>query len=268
MLGNLTGKTALVTGGGQGIGRGIVSVLAEQGARVVIADVSLDGPNEVAKELRSKGRVALVVRMDVTDRGSIAAAVREAIGKFGTLDILVNNAGVASAPNTPAGDDQEAHWQVTFLVNVLGTVHCCNEVLPHMKERKYGKIINVASMAGHAPRRSGGAYGVSKAGVLRYTKGLASEVAPLNINVNAVCPGAVWTPFQQGGFERRREADPSLAARDPYEDFVERYSAVIPMKRPQEPEDIGKAVAFLASDDARNITGQCLHVDGGAIIRD
>ncbi len=124
------------------------------------------------------------------------------------------------------------------------------------------------AVAGHASRRSGGAYGVSKDAVLRYTKGLASEVAPFNINVNAVCPGAVWTPFQQGGYERRRQADPSLAERNPYQDFVERYAAVIPMKRPQEAQDIGKAVAFLASDDAGNITGQCLHIDGGAIIRD
>jgi NAD(P)-dependent dehydrogenase (short-subunit alcohol dehydrogenase family) len=268
MFANLEGKVALVTGGGQGIGRGIVEVLAAQGARVVIADISLDGPNQVAKVLRGQKREALVVKIDVTDRASVAAGVREASDKVGGVDILVNNAGVAGAPNTPPGDDQEANWQVTFSVNVMGSVHCCNEILPHMKAKKYGKIINVASMAGHAPRRSGGAYGVSKAAVLRYTKGLACEMAPFNVNVNAVCPGAVWTPFQQRGYERRRETDPSLAGRDPYQDFVERYAAVIPMKRPQEPEDIGKAVAFLASDDARYITGQCLHIDGGAIIRD
>ncbi|MBI4218599.1 MAG: SDR family oxidoreductase [Chloroflexi bacterium] len=97
---------------------------------------------------------------------------------------------------------------------------------------------------------------------------MAYELAPFNINVNAVCPGAVWTQLHRDGFERRSRADPSLAERDAYEELVERYAAVIPMNRPQEPEDIGKAVAFLASDDARNITGQCLHVDGGAIIRD
>lgn len=268
MLANLEGKVALVTGGGQGIGRGIVEVLAAQGARVIIADISLDGPNEVAKGLKSKGRDVLVVRMDVADRGSVAAGIRQVFDAFGGVDILVNNAGVASAPNTPPGDDQEANWQVTFSINVMGTVHCCNEVLPHMKGKNYGKIINVASMAGHAPRRSGGAYGVSKAAVLRYTKGLAYEVAPFNINVNAICPGAVWTPFQQQGYERRRKTDPSLEGRDPYQDFVQRYAAVIPMKLPQEPDDIGKAAAFLASDDARYITGQCLHIDGGAIIRD
>ncbi|MBI4218598.1 MAG: SDR family NAD(P)-dependent oxidoreductase [Chloroflexi bacterium] len=115
------------------------------------------GPNEIAKDLRNKGCGVLVIRVDITDRGSVAAAIRETRETFGALDIPVNNAGVASAPDALAGDDQEANWQVTFSVNVLGTVHCCNEILPQMKERKYGKIINVASMAGHAPRRSSGA---------------------------------------------------------------------------------------------------------------
>lgn len=268
MFATIEGKVALVTGGGQGIGRGIVEVLADQGARVVIADVSMDGPNEVVRLLQSRKREALAVKIDVTDRSSVAAAIREVSERFGGIDILVNNAGVASAPNTPPGDDQEANWQVTLSVNLMGTVHCCNEVLPHMKQKKYGKIVNIASMAGHAARRSGGAYGVSKAAVLRYTKGLAYELAPSNINVNAICPGAVWTPFQQRGYERRKQVDPSAAVRDPYQDFVERYSTVIPLQRPQEPEDIGYAAAFLVSESARNITGQCLHVDGGAILRD
>ena len=264
LLGDLSGKTALVTGGGQGIGRAIVTVLAEQGADVVIADIQTDGAHRLADELSSLDRRFIVVELDVTKQDSATTAAELAIEQMGQLDILVNNAGISSVP----GADEEANWQATFAVNVMGAVHCCSATVPHMKEKRYGKIINVASMAGHAARRAGGAYGVSKAGVLRYTKGLAYELASFNINVNAVCPGAVWTPFQEGGFERRKAEDPTLANVDPYQDFVERYATVIPMGRPQDPRDIGVAVAFLASDDASNITGQCLHVDGGAVLRD
>src|SRR5262249_30240636 len=144
----------------------------------------------------------------------------------------------------------------------------CRAVAGHMKEQRYGKIVTIASIAGHAPRRLGGPYATSKAAVLRYTKGLAVELAPFNVNVNAVCPGAVWTPFQEAGTARREQADPALAALAPYDAFVEAYRPLIPLGRPQTPQDVAKAVAFLASDDASNITGQCLHVDGGAIISD
>jgi NAD(P)-dependent dehydrogenase (short-subunit alcohol dehydrogenase family) len=137
-----------------------------------------------------------------------------------------------------------------------------------MKERGYGKIVNIASMAGHAGRRWGGAYATGKAAVLRYTKGLASELASSQINVNAICPGAVWTPLQERGSLRAQDNDAELKDKDPYEVFLERYEDVIPMGRPQTVEDVGKAAAFLVSDDAANITGQCLHVDGGAILRD
>lgn len=137
-----------------------------------------------------------------------------------------------------------------------------------MRERKYGKIINIASMAGHAPRRSAGAYAASKAAVLRHTKGLAASLAPHNINVDAICPGAVWTRFQETGALPTQRRDPSLARKDPEQMFREQYDAVIPLGRPQTPEDSGKMAAFLVSEDARNVTGQCIHVDGGAIVRD
>lgn len=264
MLADLSGKTALVTGGGQGIGRGIVTVLADQGANVVIADIQTSAADKLAEELAHLGRKLLVVQLDVTKQDSATAAAELAIKQMGQLDILVNNAGIASVP----GADEETNWQATFAVNVMGAVHCCAAALPHMKEKRYGKIINIASMAGHAARRSGGAYGVTKAGVLRYTKGLAYEMASFNINVNAICPGALWTPFQQGGFERRKAENPALADVDPYKEFEERYAEIIPMGRPQDPIDIGRSVAFLASDDSSNITGQCLHVDGGAVLRD
>ncbi len=250
MLADLTGKTAVVTGGGRGIGRGIALALAGQGADVAVADITSGEPQAVAGEIEAMGRRAAALRMDVTDREQIAEATSSAIDTLGQVDILVNNAGIGGA-----GD-----WERTFAVNVVGVVNCCEAVLPHMKERRYGKIVNIASMAGHSPRRLGGAYAASKAAVLRYTKGAAFELAPHNINVNAVCPGAVWTAFQREFVVK--------GAEDPYQAFLERYRDTIPLGRPQSTEDVGKAVAFLASDDAGNITGQCLHVDGGAVLRD
>jgi len=268
MLADLTGKTALVTGAGMGLGRAIALALAEQGADVALTDLKEEWPAQVAKEV-SRSR-AMVVEMDVTCQDSVDGAFQEVLAEWGHLDILVNNAGVSSA--AAAGREAEkweTDWDVTFDINVKGVVRCCRAVIPHMKERRYGKIVNIASISGHSAHpRSGGAYGVSKASVLRYTKGLTKELGPYNINVNAVCPGAVWTDFHLRGWSRRVQSDPALADKDPYQAFLEFYEQQFPLRRPQRPEDIGKAVAFLASDDACNITGQCLHVDGGMIIDD
>ena len=267
MFGDLTGKKALVTGSAMGIGKGIALVLAEQGADVVIADLDAKAAAETAKEIENTQSLAL--QMDVTSNDSVKKGFEEVISKWGQLDILVNNAGVASSGGkSPGTGDKEVDWDMTFEVNVKGTVRCCEAVIPHMKERRYGKIVNIASMAGHSARRMAGAYGVSKAAVLRYTKGLAIDLGPYNINANAVCPGAVWTRFHQEGWRIRKETNPELADKDTYQAFLEHYEKMFPLGRPQTPEDIGKAVAFLASEEARNITGQSLNVDSGAIITD
>ena len=263
MLGDLTDKTALITGGAKGIGRGIALIMAQQGADVAVVDIATDEARTVAEEIEALGRNAVVFNADVAVQEQVDAAVRHAVNTFGHLDILVNNAGIATT-----GEETLSTWQRTFDINLMGTVRCCDAVVPHMKKRRYGKIINIASMAGHAARRSGGAYATAKAAVLRYTKGLAFELAPHNINVNAICPGAVWTPLQEGNVQYAQENDPELAKLEPYDVFLLRYEPVTPMGRPQTVEDIGKMAAFIASDDARNVTGQCFHVDGGAILRD
>jgi NAD(P)-dependent dehydrogenase (short-subunit alcohol dehydrogenase family) len=266
MLGDLTDRRALVTGAGSGIGAGIARILAAQGALVAVTDRESKWADEVAAEI-PPGR-AIAVGLDVTDLASVRDAVTGIQSRWGGVDILVNNAGVAADPERADGDDDELDWDRTFAVNVRGTVRCCEAWLPGMRERRYGKIVNVASMAGHAQRRTNSAYATSKAAVLRYTKGLAMQLAADQINVNAVCPGAVWTEFQRRDMAATRRQvgapdDESL------EDFFEAYYApVIPLGRRQTPQDIGKAVAFLASDDADSITGQCLHVDGGAILHD
>ena len=265
MLGDLTGKSVLVTGAGSGIGRGIALMMAAQNASVAVTDLREEWAAGVAEEI--SGVTTLALALDVTDSSSVAQVVGRVIDEWGSLDVLVNNAGVASAPGRES-EDREVDWDATFAVNVKGVVHCCDAAVPHMREREYGKIINVASMSGHAGRSTSGAYAVSKAAVLRYTKGLARTLAPHGINVNAICPGAVWTRFQEAGALMRQRSDSSLAGADPERIFRDQYEPVIPMGRVQTPEDIGKMAAFLASDDARNVTGQCIHVDGGVVLRD
>lgn len=259
MICDLTGRTAFVTGGGSGIGAGIAQVLAAQGAKVVVADIDFAAAEVVSSGLDGD---SLALRADVASTEEVADAVRQTEAQFGAVDILVNNAGING------WSDDETVWRRIFEINVMGVVRCCDALVPGMKKRGYGKIVNIASMAGHAGRRWGGAYASGKAAVLRYTKGLACELASSEINVNAICPGAVWTPLQERGSLRAQEKDAEFDGKDPYEIFLERYEDVIPMGRPQTVEDVGKAAAFLVSDDASNITGQCLHVDGGAILRD
>jgi len=268
MLADLIGKTALVTGAGMGIGKGIALVLAQQGASVAVTDIKEELAVEVAGEI--KNVQALALELDVTSRESVEETFEEVLSRWGHLDILVNNAGVSSAAAANVGtDDPEADWNVTLSINLMGTVRCCEAIIPHMKERRYGKIINSASISAHAAHpRPGGAYGVSKAAVVRYTKGLARTLGPYNINANVFSPGAVWTQFHLRAWSLRREQDPSLAGKDPYEIFQEFYKPQFPLGRTQTVEDIGNAIAFLASDDARNITGQCLRIDGGFIIDD
>lgn len=266
MFGDLTDRRAVVTGAGSGIGAGIAQVLAANGAMVAVTDREPTWADEVAAKIGLDLAVAL--RLDVTDPVSVRDAVEVVERRWGGVDILVNNAGVSADPGRPGGADREADWDRTYDVNLRGTVRCCEAWLPQMQERGYGKIVNIASIAAHAQRRTAGAYATSKAAVLRYTKGLAMQVADDQINVNAVCPGAVWTDFQRRDMAatRRRTSAPEDV---PLEGFFESYYAPItPLGRPQTPEDVGKAVAFLVSDDAQCITGQCLHVDGGAILTD
>ena len=249
-----------------GIGEGIALILAAQGADVALTDLDSDGPARVASKITDTRTMAL--ELDVTAQESVDGVVARVLEEWGHLDILVNNAGVPSAPGGTAASGREVDWDMTFNVNVKGVLRCCNAVIPHMKGRRYGKIVNIGSQAGHASRRMGGAYAASKAAVLRYTKGLAVELAPFNINVNAVCPGAVWTKFQQESIKGREDVDHELRKRDPYQAFTQLFAKGFPLGRVQSVEDIGKAVAFLVSEDACNITGQCLHVDGGSILRD
>ena len=275
MLADLSGRTALVTGGGQGIGRGIALKLAEQGADVAIADINDEGAVAVVDEVKAFDRKSIAVHMDVTDKASVDKCVEDVIAGFGCLDILVNNAGIGRLAGHDGGgldDDWEENWDAVLDINVQGIMRCTKAVIGHFIERKYGKIVNTASGAGRGPiwwgppKGSAGMsspYGPSKAAVISYTQYLASSLAEHNINVNAICPGQVWTAFHVPSISELKSRDASLAEKDIHELFSENALDLVPLGREQTPEEIGNLVAFLVSDGASSITGQSIHIDGG-----
>ncbi len=262
----LAGKTAIVTGGAQGIGRGIALCLAKEGADVAIADLKLDEATGVADEIRALGRKAIVVKTDVTRQSEFEALFDAVRRELGQIDILVNNAGSASRPGNPFTNNLEADWDLVWKVNVKSIFFACKAIAPYFIERKAGKIINIASIAGPMNSPNMPPYSVSKMGVVTLTKIVAKDLAPHNVNVNAICPGILWTAFWQETAERLIQAGGALAGMKPREVFESRVNALIPLKREQTPEDIGCAVVFLASEESRNITGQALHVDGGTVM--
>ena len=257
-------KVVMVTGGASGLGRGIATVLAGRGADVAVADINLDGAKEVAQELVTYGRKARAYGVDVTSRSQLQETVAAILSELSRIDVLVNVAGViAAAGYEDTTTSREEDWDVTFAVNVKGTVLASEVVAEHMKERAGGKIVNIASHGGRGGAADGGAYGASKAAVIHLTQSFALQLAPHNINVNAVCPGTIWTPMWERIAERHRRNDPAKAHLTGRQIFEEAIRDRCPLKREQTPEDIGKAVAFFASDDAFNITGQSLNVNGG-----
>ncbi len=268
MMIDLSGKVALVTGAGRGIGRGISLVLAEQGADVAVADLISDNAVSVASEVESMGRRACALTVDVANKTSVNDAVSVALEQLGQIDILVNNAGIIGAAglwerDSPSDDD----WNETFQVNVHGVVIVTEAVQGHMVERGSGRIVNIASIAGRQGSPDIPHYSTSKAAVISWTQSNALQLAQHGVTVNAICPGLLWTPIWESISQRRSRLGSStqadlkgLPGRELFERVVE---ATMPTKREQTPEDIGKLAAFLASDDAKNITGQAINVDGG-----
>ncbi len=255
----LVGRKAFVTGGGRGIGRGICLALAKAGVDVVVSDVILENAESVAAEIRGLGREALSAGIDVADRSSVEVAIKYALEKFGNIDILVNNAGVIK--QAPILELTEEDWDLVVGVNLKGVFLCSRAVIPHMVERKSGRIINIASISGKNGFPGQAAYGSSKFGVVGLTQVMARELAQYGITVNAICPGIIYTWMW--------EYLSSLAAKElkttPEEAFKRISTEHIPLRRPQTPEDIGSLAVFLASDEAKNITGQSINVDGGMV---
>ena len=263
----LAGKVAIVTGGGSGIGRGIVLTMAREGADVAIPDIQVLNAEKVADEVRGLGRRVLPMKTDVTSSADVKMMVertREALGK---VDILVNNAGMASPPGMPFTSNTEEDWDRTFAVNTKSVFLACKAITPYFVERKAGRIINIASIAGPLAALTMPPYSVAKMGVITLTRIVAKELAPHGVTVNAICPGVLWTSFWEKLAAHLASTNPAFAGMTPRQVFEKRVSDLTPMKREQTPEDIGWAATFLASDEARYITGQALNVDGGCVMQ-
>lgn len=250
----LTEKIAFVTGAAQGIGHGIALELAKAGADVIVADIQESGVTASAAEISALGRRALPLCFDLTDADSVVAAAGTAVARFGRIDILVNNAGVVQKR---AGlETSTEDFDLCQTVNVNTVWSMSQAVIPHFRSRRSGKIVNIASVAGRRGWMETPAYAASKAAILNLTQSLALALAPDNINVNAICPGLIDTAMMT-------EIRTALGNREGDEAFKSAIVSNIPLRRQTTPEDVGRAVVFFASDDARNITGQALNVDGG-----
>ncbi|MBA2361975.1 MAG: L-iditol 2-dehydrogenase [Chloroflexia bacterium] len=253
----LSGKVAVVTGGAQGMGRAIALRFAQEGASVLIADLGLEAAQQTASEIAASGGRAVGMVADVRDQEQVRAMIDAAVAQYGGLDILVNNAGVGRI--LPFLETTEKDWDFMFDVNCKGLLWCSQAAARVMIEQgRGGKIINLASQAGRRGEALALAYCASKACVISVTQSTALALAPHKINVNALAPGIVDTPFWI-------EVDKQFAKLLdlPVGEPKRRFTAEIPLGRIEQPEDVAGVAAFLASSDADYITQQCYNVDGG-----
>src|ERR1051326_913004 len=256
---DLADEVAIVTGAGRGIGRAIALELASLGATVGVVDLDGSSAERTARDLTSLGRAATPVQADVTRVEGRQALVDSTLRAHGRIDILVNNAGIYRGA-LPL-DVNEEHWDTVLGVNAKAVLFCCQAVLPTMLTAKHGVIVNVASMAGKVATPTAIPYGVSKAAVISLTRSLAAAYASEGVRVNCVCPGLVATDMWK---QIDREVGVDLLGKQPGEYWQERI-ATIPMGRAEQPEDVARVVAFLASSQAGYMTGQAINVTGGMI---
>jgi len=265
MCNRLEGKVALITGAGGGIGRAIALAFAKEGAKVVVNDEHGDESTAVADEVRAQGSEALALEGDVSRNDQVEEMVRKTLEAFGRIDVLVNNAGVAGEHvGMPLTDLTEEDWDRTYEVNLKAHFLTCRAVMPHMIDQKSGKIINISSIAGKTGSPIIPHYSATKAGVVSFTQALARELAPHRVNVNAVCPGLIWTPLWQRMAKVLAEKAPLPSGLEPRAVFDGAVQQMIPMQAEQTAEDIAMTVVFLASSESDQITGQAINVDGGA----
>jgi 2-dehydro-3-deoxy-L-rhamnonate dehydrogenase (NAD+) len=236
-------RHALITGAARGIGLAIASRLHEDGVTVALADIDLVRAQAEAEKL---GAGALAARMDVADPASVAAAIDSVLATFGSIEILVNNAGI-HGPSVPAWEFSDADWQAVVGVNLSGAFYCCRAVLPQMRARRYGRIVNVASIAGKEGNPNAVAYSSTKAGIIGLTKALAKEVARDGIVINAVTPAVIETDIL-------KQVSP---------EHVQYMVSRIPVGRVGQPREVAALVAWLCSDECSFSTGAVFDISGG-----
>jgi len=253
----LAGRVALVTGAGRGIGRGIAMRLAEAGADVAVADLVEENARNVAEEIKGLGRKAIALGVDVTRWDRIQKMVDQTVKELGSLDIAVNNAGVISIK--PVEELTEEDWDFVNDVNIKGVFLCCKAEIPPMKQGGWGRIINVASIAGKEGFPELAHYCASKFAVVGFTNSLAKELARTGITVNAICPGIIGTAMwcsDAGLAEKWKETGESME-----ESWKRHQETLIPQGVAQTPEDMGDLAVYFAT--AEHVTGQAVNVDGG-----
>ena len=247
---NLDNRVAIVTGSSRGIGEATAKILAANGATVVVNGRNIERTRKVAEEIKNLGAKAFAVPGDVSKYHEAFHVVDVTLKSFDRVDILFNNAGIIEPTSVEDMDEQE--WDRMIEINLKSVFSCSRAVLKHMKERRYGKIINMSSTAGKTSSTLGGPhYSASKAGVLGFTRHLARELAPYGVNVNAICPGIVDTDMLRSNASRER---------------IDQITKSIPMNKLAEPEDVAYLVLFLVSDASSFITGASIDIDGGELI--
>lgn len=250
-MGSFDGKVALVTGAASGIGRESALAFARKGAKVVVADITVDGGEATVKMIKDAGSEALFVKADVSKWADVQALVDTTVATYGRLDFAHNNAGIEGMAN-PCAECTEENWDKTIAINLTGVFYCCKAELPQMLKQGGGAIVNTASVAGLVGFAGIPAYTASKHGVNGLTKQIALDYAKENIRVNSVCPGIIHTPM----IDRFTGGDPAVLAA---------FTSTEPVGRLGEPSEVADAVVYLCSDEASFVTGINMPVDGAFV---
>ena len=251
----LADKVAVITGGARGIGKGIALKFAEEGCTPVIVDLLESQAVQTLNEVKIKGRDSVFIKCDISDANQVQGMVEQVVRKFDKIDILVNNAGIPGGIPRTIADISEEDWDNVLKTNLKGTFLCCKAAVSHMKQRGSGKIINISSLAAISPPAPLIHYSSAKAGMIGFTLDLALELAPFNICVNVILPGAIQTDIFN-------HIVPAGVDKEAF--FREIGKTICPMGRIGVPEDVAKAALFLASDLSSYITGDRILVGGGA----